>query len=208
MCKYKNSNKKGMNKMMKEMKTGVYFYNDETLNFNFVTNLTMSDKVTFVNSVTDTVVGNNYNSLIRDMMFDHMIIQLFTDIGGFYFKDADNAIEAIEQFLEETDIADVVKANIDDGLLDDLNKSVDKAIEYRTGIHVNPLSEALASLLSTLEKRINEVDLDSMMGMAQKFVGMTGELTPESIVNAYVNSDIHKENLKEIEDAKKNSKVK
>lgn len=189
--------------MMKEMKNGAYFHNDEAHNFNFVTNLTMSDKVTFVNSVADTVVGNNYNSLIRDMMFDHMIIQLFTDIGGFYFKDADDTIEAIEQFLEDTNIVDVVKANMDIGLLDELNKAVDKAIEYRTDIHPSPLNEALASLLSTLEKKVNEIDLGSAMDMVQKFVGMTGELTPESVVNAYVNSNIHQSNLAEVEEVKK-----
>lgn len=188
--------------MMKEMKTGVYFYNDETYNFNFATNLTMSDKITFVNSITDTVVGNNYNLLIRDMMFDHMIIQLFTDIGNFYFKDASDTIEAIEEFLEDANVADIVKANMDEGLLEELNRAVDKAIEYRTGIHPSPLSEALASLVSTLEKKVNEVDLTSMMDMAQKFAGMTGELTPESIVSAYMNSDLHQNNLVEIEESK------
>lgn len=189
--------------MMNEMKTGAYFYNDESFNFDFVTNLTMSNKISFVNSVTDTVVGNNYNSLIRDMMFDHMIVQLFTNVGDFYFKNVDNTIDAIERFLEGTNIANIVKANIDDGLLDELNKAVDKAIEYRTGIHTNPINEALSSLLSTIEKKINEVDLPSMMDMAQKFASMTDEFTPDSIVNAYMNSDIHKKNLAEIEESKK-----
>ena len=189
--------------MMKEMKNGVYFYGDKTLNFDFVTSLTMSDKVTFVNSIVDTVVGNNYNSLIRNMMFDHMVVQLFTNVGNFYFKDADDTIDAIEQFLEETNIVDVVKANMEYGLLDELNKAVDKAIEYRTGIHVNPLSEAVSSLVSTIERKINEVDLSGMMEMAQKFASMTGELTPESIIDAYMNSGFHQSNLAEIGETKK-----
>lgn len=188
--------------MMNEMKTGVYFYGDEAIDFSFATNLTMSDKVAFVNAVTDTVVGNNYNSLIRDMMFDHMVVQLFTNVGNFYFKDAINTIDAIEKFLEETNIVEIVKANMDIELLDELNNATDKAIEYRTGIHPSPIADSLSSLLSTLEKKINEVDLDSMMSMAQKFASMTGELTPESIMNAYINSDIHKKNLAEIADVK------
>ena len=53
------------------------------------------------------------------------------------------------------------------------------------------------------EKKINEVDLDSMMGMVQKFADMTGELTPENIVNTYIQSDIHKKNMVEIEEVKK-----
>ena len=189
--------------MMNEMKTGVYFYNNESFNFDFVTSLTMSNKVRFVNSVTDTVVGNNYNSLIRDMMFDHMIVQLFTNVGNFYFKDADDVIDAIENFLEEANVVDIVKVNMNDGILDELNKAVDKAIEYRTGIHTNPINEALASLLSTLENKINEVDLSSMMEMAQKFASMTDGFTPDSIVNAYMNSDVRKKNLEEIEESKR-----
>lgn len=189
---------------MKNIMIGTYVHNDEILNFEFVTNLTASEKITFVNSTVDTIVSDNYNSLIRDIMFDHMIIQLFTNVGKFYFIDADDKIDAIEQFLKETNIVDIVVANMDIGLLEQLNRAVDKAIEYRTGIHPSPLDEALASLLSTLEKKVNEIDLGSAMEMAQKFAGMTGELTPESLVNAYMNSDVHQKNLDEIAKSKKN----
>ena len=40
------------------------------------------------------------------------------------------------------------------------------------------------------------------MGMAQKFAGMTEDFNLEGLVNAYMNSDIHKGNLAEIEEAK------
>ena len=189
--------------MMKNIKTGVYTHNDETFNFNFATSLTASEKITFVNSTVDTIVSDNYNSLIRDIMFDHMIIQLFTNVGSFYFKDAADVIDAIEQFLEETNIVDIVKANMEIGLLEELEKAVDKAIEYRTGIHPSPIADSLASLLSTLEKKVNEFDMGSMMGMAQKFAGMTDEFNLDNLVNAYMNSDIHQKNLEEIAESKK-----
>lgn len=189
--------------MMIEKKNGVYTYNNETFNFDFTTGLTLSKKVTFVNSIVNTVVSDNYNSLIRDMMFDHMIIQMFTNVGNFYFKNTDDTISAIEQFLEETNIVDIVKANMNFGLIDELNIAVDKAIEYKTGIHPSPIADSISSLMSTIEKKINEVDLTSMMEMAQKFANMTGEFTPESVMNAYINSDLHKNNLEEIEEAKK-----
>lgn len=189
--------------MMIEKKNGVYTYNNETFNFDFTTGLTLSKKVTFVNSIVNTVVSDNYNSLIRDMMFDHMIIQMFTNVGNFYFKNTDDTISAIEQFLEETNIVDIVKANMNFGLIDELNIAVDKAIEYKTGIHPSPIADSISSLMSTIEKKVNEVDLTSMMEMAQKFANMTGEFTPESVMNAYMNSDLHKNNLEEIEEAKK-----
>lgn len=189
--------------MMIEKKNGVYTYNNETFNFNFATGLTLSEKVAFVNSIVDTVVGNNYNSLIRDMMFDHMIVQTFTNVGNFYSKNTNDVISSIEQFLEETNIVDIVKANMNFGLIDELNTAVDKAIEYRTGIHPSPIADSISSLMSTIERKINEVDLTNMMEMAQKFANMTGELTPERVMNAYMNSDLHKSNLEEIEEAKK-----
>lgn len=193
---------------MKETKLGAYVRNDETFEFEFITNLTASEKITFINSIVDTIVGDNYNSLIRDIMFDNMVIQLFTDVGGFYYKDADDKIDAIEQFLDETNIVDIVKANMEDGLLEELNNAVDKAIEYRTGIHPSPIADSIASLLSTLERKINEVDLVSAMEMAKKFASISGKFTPESVVNAYVNSSLHQKNLEEVADNKgKMSKI-
>ena len=44
--------------------------------------------------------------------------------------------------------------------------------------------------------------MDSLIAMAQKFADMTGELTPENIVDAYINTDMHQKNLAEIEESK------
>lgn len=187
-------------------KTGVYFYNDESFDFGFVTSLSASEKISFINSIVDTVVSNNYYTVIRDMLFDFAIIRTFTDFDTTFVKNSDSMIDTIEQFLDETNIVDVVKANMSVGLLEELNKSVDKAIEFRTGIHPSPLNDALASLLSTLEKKVNEFDMGSMMGMAQKLTGMTDEFNLDNLVKAYMNSETHKNNLVEIEEAKKQNK--
>lgn len=186
------------------MKTGAYTYNGELHSFNFCTDLSIANKTKFVNSVVSLVVDeNHYNSVIRDLIFDFYIIDIMTDIDTAEFKDSPTFLNDVEDFLLSTNIAEIVKANAFPTLFDELNTAVDKSIQYLTGIHPSPLSDAIASFLSALEKKINEVDLDSMMDMAQKFAGMTGELTPESIINAYMASDTHKNNLAEIEEAKK-----
>lgn len=191
-----------------DTKMGVYSYGDKSYNFEFTTTLSANKKISFINSIVDTVVSNNYYTVIRDMLFDFAILRTFTDIDTTFVKNSDSMIDTIEEFLNETNIVDIVKANMEVGLLEELNNAVDKAIEYRTGIHPSPLNDALASLLSTLEKKVEEIDLGSAMSMAQKFAGMTGELTPESLVNAYINSNVHQSNLAEIEEAKKNKKSK
>ena len=97
---------------------------------------------------------------------------------------------------------------MEDGLLEQLTNAVDKAIEYHTGIHPSPTADSLANLINTLEKKIKEVDLEYMTGMAKTFANMTGELTPESLVNAYMNSDLHKKNVEEIAESKrKNAEI-
>lgn len=193
---------------MKEVKMGVYTRKtentEESFEFKFYTDLTVAQKLLFTNSVTNLVVDeNNYNSIIRDLIFDFYIVDIMTDIETDDFKKSPNFLRDVEDFLLSTNIVDVVKANVIPALFEELNKAVDKAIEYKTGIHPSPIGDSLASLIKTIEKKVNEIDLNDMMEMVQKFAGMTGELTPESIVNAYMNTDIHKNNVIEIEEAKK-----
>lgn len=207
-------NKKGMNEMMNEMKMGVYTYNGESANFNFYTDLTASKKAVFVRTVVDTVVdGKNYDSVLRDIVFDYATISMFTDIDTSFLKVVDEKgnevidIDLIEEFILSTNVVEIIKVNAFPTLFDELEKAVNLNIEYRTGIHPSPIADSFSSLLSAIEKKINEVDLTNMTEMAQKLVGMTGDFTPESIVNAYLSSDMHKKNLAEIAEAKSGSKV-
>ena len=195
---------------MKEMKTGIFTYNNESYNFNFKTYLSAYDKLVFVKTVVGALVDDDsYDVVIKDLIFDFAIIEVFTNIDTSFINTKDDdgndisPIVLIEHFIEETSVVDIVKANIEDSLLDELNRAVDLNIQYLTGINPNPLNDSLASLFSTIEKKINEVDLDSMMDMVQKFANMTEDFTLENAVNAYMNSDVHKKNLKEIEESKK-----
>lgn len=197
--------------MMNNIKTGTYFYNDENYNFNFSTDLSASNKAVFVRTVVDTIVDDTgYDSVLRDIIFDYATISMFTNIDTSFLNVVDEKgdvvtdIDMLEDFLLSTNIVEIVKANAFPTLFDELNDAVNKSIQYRTGIHPSPLSDALSSLLSTLEKKINEVDLDSMMGMAQKLASMTGEeFTMKNLVKEYIESDVHKQNLAEIAEAKR-----
>ncbi len=176
------------------MKNGAFTYNNESYNFDFKTSLSAYDKMVFVKTVVDNIVdGNSYDYIIKDLIFDFAIVEVFTNVDTSFINEKDeddnsiHPIILIEHFLEETNIVDIVKANMTFGLLDELIRAVDMDIQYRTGIHANPIGDAVASLISTLEKKINEVDLDSMMSMAQKFAGMTEDFTMENLVNTYKN---------------------
>lgn len=181
--------------MMNEKKTGVYTNKEVDYTFNFYIDLTVSQKMKFVNSIVALVVdGNSYNSVIRDLVFDFYVVDIFTDVDVSDFKHSIRFLDDVEEFLHNTNIVDIVKENVSYILFDELNKAVDDSIEYLTGIHKNPLNYALTSLVNTLERKVNEIDLSSAMEMASKFSNMTEELTPDSILKAYMKSDIYNKN--------------
>lgn len=181
-------------------KMGIYTRNGLEFEFNFHTSLRAVDKMRFVAGVTDLVVSDNYNSIIRDMMFNFNIISIFTDVDISDITDPENndAINMIEDLLDETNIVEIVIANAQSGLIAELNKAVDDNIEYRTGIHKNPLTESLSNLVNTIERKLDDVDVDSMMELAQIFGGMTGELTPERMLETYEKSDLFKKNYQKM----------
>lgn len=202
---------------MKNIKTGTYinYNNNETYNFNFATDLTAYRKMMFVNYVVNSIVDDDrYDSIVRDLIFDFGLVSICTDIDTSFVNQRDdegnpiNPIIFIEKFLDETNVVEIVKENMEIGVIEQLDKAVIDSISYRTGIHPNPLNDALASLLSALENKVNEFDMGSMMEMAQKFAGMTDEFNVDTVVNAYMNSDIHKKNLEEISEVKKSTKGK
>lgn len=196
---------------MKNIKLGTYINNtnDEAISFDFATGLTAFTKMSFVNYVTNSLVGEDrYDSIVRPLIFDFALVTFMTDIDTSFIKLRDdegnviNPIIPIEKFLEETNVVDIIKANMEDGLIDELNKAVDKSISYSTGIHPSPLSEALASLVSTIENKVKDIDLSNLMEMTKLFTDMADDFTPENIVDAYLGSNAHKDNVIEIESAK------
>lgn len=179
--------------MKRTVKTGVYTYNGVDETFTFYTTLRAVDKLNFINLVTNVLVGDNYYSIIRDLIFDFEIIAVMTDIDVSNIRNAEDAVSAIEDFLESTNIVEIVKANAEDGLIEELNKAVDDNIEYRTGMHKNLIAESLSNLLNILERKVSDIDTDSMMNMAQAISGISGELTVDKFIEAYANSDMFKQ---------------
>lgn len=180
--------------MNNEVKTGVYTFDGEDTPFAFYTSLNAYRKSQFVVSVCNTLIGDNYNYVINDLVFDYFIVAIFTDIDVSEVQKSDNGITAMEEFVEKfKPVVDIVKANSVDGVLDELHKAIDLNIEYRTGIHINPISSSLANLIDTLTSKFNGFDLDKMMEIAEPMSKIAGELTPEKMLDAYAKTNIFKE---------------
>ena len=178
-----------------EIKAGVYTRNGEDVPFNFYTSLSAYNKVRFVDSVVSAIVTDDgYNYVIKDMLFDFWIVRFFTDVDVSEIAEAENNIDAIEDFFDENNIVDIVKINIVPGIIDELEKAVEFNIEYKTGIHINPISSSLSSLLDTIEGKVENIDFDSMMDIAEAMSGISGELTADKMLDAYAKTDIFKKN--------------
>ena len=190
--------------MIKNVMTSVYTRNGEENSFNFYTSLRASDKITFVNSVSDMIVDTNYNSVVRNLIFDFMIINMFTDVDTSYITDVDNqnAIDMIEDLIDETNIVDIVKENVDFGLIEELDKAVDNNIEYRTGIHKNPISEGLGKILDTLEKKLSIINTEELAQVSKIFNGIQGEFTMDKMIDAYSKSNVFKKKYEKMIDDK------
>lgn len=182
--------------------TATYIDNGETVEFNYYLDVPMSRKLAFVDSVVDTVVGDNYYyPMLKDMIFDFRLIQLFSDIdtGVVNYGDAEeDVIDQIADFIERTNAADVLKVNINFDVIQMLYDTVDKMIEYRTGIHPSPIADGIANLLDTVEKKFVNIDVDAMTGMAKVFGKLQGDITPDKMLEAYAKSDIFKKQHDEV----------
>ena len=164
--------------------------NGVTTEFNYCYDIPMSQKIAFVNSVVNPVVGDDYYyPMIKDIMFEFRMIQFFTDIDT-DVVDGDDVIDQIVKFLESNDAADVVKVSVNFDVVQGLYDAVDKAIEYKTGIHPSPIADGIASILDTLEQKFAGIDMDAMTGMAKVFSKLQGNITPDKMLEAYANSDV------------------
>lgn len=175
--------------------TAMYVRDGKSIEFNYYTDIPVSKKIAFVDSVVGTVVGDGYYyPMLRDMMFDFQLVNFFTDVdtGIDFDDDSGELIDEIDAFLSDGNLVDILKVSINIDVLMGLADSVDKTIEYKTGIHPSPIVDAVASLLDTVEKKFSGIDVDSMAGMAKVFGKLQGDITPEKMLEAYANSDIFK----------------
>jgi len=184
-----------------EIMTGTYIdtkTNKETL-FTFKTNISVKDKIQFVSDVTALMIGENYFSFLKDLIFDFEIINVFTDIDVSEILNAADAIGEIENIVTNTKIVEIVKSNVDNAILDELKIAVNSNIEYKTGVHNNIIEDSIVQLLSSIKNKIDSIDTETVLQMAEVLSTLGNNVTSEGIVNAYANSPAFLESLKERE---------
>lgn len=170
---------------MKNIKTGVAIdkRTDEELKFNFQTDLTIKEKIRFVSSVVNTVVGDDYYSFLKDLIFDFEIIEIFTDIDTSDISEATDRIATMEEFVNNTNVVEIVKAN-SENVIAELYQAVEDDLEFKTGVHRSTVLNSLEKLINSLDNALNK-NYDDIVSMAKKINEM-GDINTEDVFNALI----------------------
>lgn len=164
--------------MIIETKVAKYKYNGEEKEFNCKTFLTPSEQVQFINNVTDTIMGDNYYSNIRPIIFDITMVNMFTDIDTSEIINSPNSLDNITDFLAETGIVNIIKSKLTADIIDILNSAIDDNLEYRKYNRRSVFEEKLAELITTIENKLSEVDVNDVISTLA-----------DNVINTYANSD-------------------
>lgn len=184
---------KGVFNMKNEMKNGVYTKDEKTFEFSFITDLSASKKMDFVNSVVGYVVtDSDYNFVIKDIIFDFEIIHKFTNYNISDIKEADDTLGAIEELLDTTNIVEIVKSNMVDGLYEELVNAVNLDIQYKTGIRNNDILNSVERILDTIEEKVKDIDTKGLDEFTKVFNGISGQMTPDKFLEAFAKSNMYK----------------
>ena len=169
---------------------------EKEIDFKYRTELTLQQKVSFVNFVLGVIFDDDYCfSIIKNEVFDIALIYMFTDVFK-YDEDFTFSLNNIEEMLNTTNVIEILKKEIDNDLIKDLNEVIDINIAYKTGVNVNSISTSFSSLLKTIENKVSDFDVDEFSNTLKKFGDITNGMSPDKIMELYTKTDAYKKNYK------------
>lgn len=169
---------------------------EKEIDFKYRTELTLQQKVSFVNFILEVIFDDDYCfSIIKNEVFDIALIYMFTDVLK-YDEDFTVSLNNIEEMLNTTNVIEILKKEIDNDLIKDLNEVIDMNIAYKTGVNVNSISTSFSSLLRTIENKVSDYDVDEFSNTLKKFADITNGMSPDKIMELYTKTDAYKKNYK------------
>ena len=135
-------------------------FNGEIVEFNYNSELSLSQKVNFVMEVAEMIVSETigYAYIIKEVIFNYCLVKYFTDIAIFE-NDEDFSLDMIDAFIKdnkETVIDTITKAMGED-MFNELSKACDEAIEFRKA-HFSDYKEEISDLLQVVREFVVKPD--------------------------------------------------
>ncbi len=143
------------------MNKGTYKnFNGETVEFNYESELSLSQKANFVMEVAGMIVSGTigYAYILKEAIFNYCLVKYFTDIVLFE-NDEDFSLDMIDAFMKgnrETVIDTITKAMGEDAF-NELSKACDEAIEFRKA-HFSDYKEEISDLLQVVREFVVKPD--------------------------------------------------
>ena len=151
------------------MNKGTYKnFNGETVEFNYESELSLSQKANFVMEVAGMIVSGTigYAYILKEAIFNYCLVKYFTDIVLFE-NDEDFSLDMIDAFMKgnrETVIDTITKAMGEDAF-NELSKACDEAIEFRKA-HFSDYKEEISDLLQVVREFVVKPDYLNEIGRA------------------------------------------
>ncbi len=143
------------------MNKGTYKnFNGETVEFNYESELSLSQKANFVMEVAGMIVSGTigYAYILKKAIFNYCLVKYFTDIVLFE-NDEDFSLDMIDTFMKgnrET-VIDVITKAMGEDAFNELSKACDEAIEFRKA-HFSDYKEEISDLLQVVREFVVKPD--------------------------------------------------
>lgn len=122
----------------------------------------VADKESAAMSIVNTLVNEKdkeYYGLFSEYVWKYYIIKLFAD--GIEFS-KEPTFEEIEQFVTETNLYYIVLQHVDGDITDEIQKEVERNIEFKTGVRMHTVEDILSEALTSMQQKVDSVDVDSL----------------------------------------------
>lgn len=135
-------------------------FNGETVDFNYESELSLSQKTSFVMEVAGMIISGEvgYAYILKEAIFDYCLIKYFTDIVLFE-NEEDFSLDMIDYFIKtnKESVVDVITKAMGEEDLKELWKACNEAIEFRKS-HFSDYREEVSDLLQVVREFVVKPD--------------------------------------------------
>lgn len=129
--------------------------------FHYTDDIPLEKKLELVKDVVNTATSDAiYVDLLEEIYFNFDLVNYFTDIdtSSLFSGTSPADIGPLEELLNDTDLAAVLRESIKPDVLKKLEQAVDHGIACKTGYHRDVVSEAIASFLKSASDFVGHMD--------------------------------------------------
>lgn len=173
----------------------VYRYLGEEVEFEYSRDISATRRSAIVIGVTQIVVGTDYYlPFLKDMATKYHMIKAYAptvETPMLLDKDGDLDMDALEMFLLQSDLFDVLVNNIDQEQYREILEAIDDNISYITGIDKSNIGNEIITLFKQLQDFISKTEIffsdekfkNELMDLAKNFNRM--DISSDKVLNFF-----------------------